>query len=119
MIGLVVLVIVIGIGVYFTNKQAEPVAFDKDQFYATYPRTEPTCTQRNGNWEQIGLNKPSCILSTTDAGTVCTTSAQCQGLCVTNDKSAKSGVCSNSTYVPCIEFMRVENGRAEQIICAN
>ncbi|WP_101925048.1 hypothetical protein [Luteimonas rhizosphaerae] len=63
---------------------------------------EAECVRVGGEWTQLGRAPvKQCLRQTTDAGKACTTSEQCEGLCVapegTTDGATVGGTCSVTT----------------------
>jgi len=58
------------------------------------PDNEQDCLAQGGAWGPQGmLQREMCDLPATDAGQPCTSSSQCQGLCLVSDSSSM-GACS-------------------------
>ena len=58
------------------------------------PDNEQDCLAQGGMWGPQGmLQRDMCDLPATDAGQPCTSSSQCQGLCLASDASS-TGTCS-------------------------
>ena len=61
------------------------------------PDNEQDCLAQGGAWGPQGmLQREICDLPAADAGKPCTSSSQCQGLCLANDASS-TGTCSPRT----------------------
>jgi hypothetical protein len=73
------------------------------------PDNEQDCLAQGGAWGPQGmLQREMCDLPATDAGQPCTSSSQCQGLCLASDSSS-TGTCSPRTLnFGCFEV--VEDG---------
>ena len=94
------------------------------------PKDQATCEARGGKWGKIGLSpRDACNLPTTDAGTVCSDSSECEGACVANlsradyDRVTKNKVIIDSMgqctpwriVVGCLAI--VTNGKVNGIMC--
>jgi len=73
------------------------------------PDNEQDCLARGGAWGPQGrAQMEMCDLPAADAGQPCTSSSQCQGLCLASDSSS-TGTCSPRTiYFGCFDV--VEDG---------
>ncbi|HUX89805.1 MAG TPA: hypothetical protein VMV48_03850 [Gallionellaceae bacterium] len=86
------------------------------------PQSESECVASGGSWTELGLSYPGkpkvCDVKSTDFGKSCTSSIQCEGVCVAPDDAiigtTLSGACSR--YL--IEygcFKQVENSKVESL----
>ncbi len=85
-------------------------------------RSEQECKSAGGKWQQVGISGYACVVSTPDAGSKCTDSAQCAGTCLAGrnvDFGAQvAGHCSE-TYLVWGCTAEVKNGRAQATICVD
>ena len=64
------------------------------------PRTKESCEARGGTWyAHYGETLDVCVMPFADGGRRCTSSAECEGECVTNVVSqlGKEGICQRTT----------------------
>ena len=86
------------------------------------PKTEGECLARGGSWTALGLPMPdkpkTCDIRTTDAGTNCSDSSQCQGICLA-PAGALNGVAATGKCSPHVANFGnvglVAHGKVEQI----
>ncbi len=94
------------------------------------PKDKATCEAQGGRWGRIGLSPvESCNLPTSDAGTVCSDSSECESLCIADlsqadrDRLMRGKVTIETTgkcapwriVVGCIP--RVEEGKVTGLLC--
>lgn len=74
-----------------------------------------SCTVKGGQWGWYGVGTPQCNEQTTDAGTICYNSLECESICVTSLElpagTPTSGTCYDWT-IPVGYIIQVENGKA-------
>ena len=97
---------------------APPVAIDKKKL-PPIPETREECLKQKGKWDKIGLSEgEKCNLKTSDSGKTCTDSSQCEGSCLGESVSSRSGKCSSFRItVGCYFF--VNEGKVEGQLCAD
>lgn len=91
-------------------------------------RTKAECLAQGGQWGWPGIphqEEPddfqgTCIRRTSDAGKVCTSSNDCQGLCLATSESAvtRSGICAGNTFGSGCRAT-VEEGAPSPVICVD
>lgn len=90
------------------------------------PATEEMCKAQAGQWAPIcRLQQPQCVLTFSDAGTLCTDSDQCQGSCYADTANGPLqpgvkavGRCSLNSN-PCGCNQRVEDGMPTPTLCVD
>lgn len=82
------------------------------------------CDAEGGSWQKVGrLQLDACVLPSSDAGSSCTDSTQCEVACVSMNNNVKPGdqvygVCSESTNLfGCHTY--VSDGTAEHTLCVD
>lgn len=125
---------IIGGGLWFISAnltvQATPTILRRPTKIIEMPKDQPSCLAAGGKWGRIGLGpREECNLPTSDAGTACSDSSECESLClaelskadqerITRDKAIiqTKGKCAAwRIVVGCIA--RVENGQVKGILC--
>ncbi len=74
-----------------------------------------SCTVAGGRWGWYGFGVPQCNKQTTDAGTICYSSLECESICVTSLELPSGTPTSGTCYDWTIQvgyIIQVENGKA-------
>jgi hypothetical protein len=113
-----------------TQAQATPTVLRHPTKIIEMPKDQSTCLAAGGKWGLVGLGlRDQCNLPTSDAGTICSDSSECESLClaalskadqerITREKVnlQTKGKCAPwRIVVGCIA--PVENGQVKGILC--
>jgi hypothetical protein len=89
------------------------------QKLAHLPNSAKACEAQGGTWTQFGAGNYFCRISTQDAAKECTSSTQCQGVCLaasTDRNSLKYNACSSEVMLHgCFEEFR--SGTSNVHVC--
>src|SRR5262249_42699850 len=79
------------LGAYLSTG-ATVVTYDSKR--PSFPHSTATCSTIGGSWSQFGGGHYYCDLSTKDSGRICRSAGDCQGACLANAQSDRTGRCS-------------------------
>jgi hypothetical protein len=88
------------------------------------PKTAPACAAAGGTWRTVGmLRQEICDMPTHDAGKPCTSSSECESICVAPADAdltkPVTGTCYRSFVLLGTCLSRVEQGRVDSAQCAD
>lgn len=88
----IVLLILIGIGIYSYIRQVEQ--HPQGPNITTVPTDEESCKATGGDWVRAGLAQEfRCVHKYSDGGKPCNSSTECKGSCISKDDG--TGYCKN------------------------